>query len=98
MGRRRKPHHRQGRQPNRKMLDMGQTDRFKHYVKKALERSDIEEDYINSFYTTLFSKGSRQGIGDAKKFVDAKHEEELIDEDTRDELHRLLDRFSTMRS
>lgn len=79
------------------MLDMGRRTRFKYKLKAVLERSEMDEDYINSFYTTVYSKGSKGTIEDAKEWVDEKFEEELFGDEVRDQIHALLDKYSTYR-
>lgn len=90
-------HHRQGPQPKRYMLDMGRADTFKYQAKETIRSAEIHDDYVNPLTTTMFSKATREGTEAAKEYIEDKHEEGVVSESLRDDLVRLLDRYSRWR-
>ncbi|MDX1611865.1 MAG: hypothetical protein R3185_05810 [Candidatus Thermoplasmatota archaeon] len=87
-----------GRQPSQKMLDMGREDYFRYDAEQILNQAPLDEDHQKAFLQQIVARGSRQGIDEARDFIREKCDEEgLIDADARDQLIRLVGRYSTYR-
>ncbi len=102
--RRRKPKHnwtnkttRASRQKDY-FLDQGKANYFKYDMEKILGDAEVEEDHWGSTIATMFAKGIRTGVDDAKDFARSKFEDdELYDEETLEKILKLLDRYGTYR-
>lgn len=86
-----------GKQPRQKMFDQSRDELFEYDARQALDDAPIDEDHYKAFLQQVMTRGSRQGIENAKDFVQSKAEEEMLDQDTADRLKRLLDKYSKYR-
>ncbi len=87
-----------GRQPSNKMLDMSREAHFRYDAEQILNDDPIDEDHQQALLQQIVARGSRQGIENARDYVREKCDEEgLIEGGTRDDLMRLLGRYSTYR-
>lgn len=80
------------------MLDMSREAHFRYDAEQIMNEDPIDEDHQQALLQQIIARGSRQGIEDARDYVREKcDEEELILPETRDDLMRLLGRYSTYR-
>ena len=87
-----------GRQPSNKMLDMGREAHFRYDAEQILNEDPIDEDHQKALLQQIVARGERQGVDPARDYVRMKCDDEgLIEPGTRDDLIRLLGRYSTYR-
>jgi len=79
------------------MLNMRRELEFKYDVKQVLVKYGVEEKQLGPFVATLFSKGSRMDLTNAKEYVQAKCAEGLFDESVEDEIIYLLTKYRRWR-
>lgn len=79
------------------MLDVRRADHFRFDMRQALAEGKVPEEQVNSIYATVFSKGSRISLDEAKEFVQVKTTEGVITPQVRDRILLLVDRYSTWR-
>ena len=79
------------------MLNLRKELEFKYDLRKTLEAAKVDPKAVPSFIATLFSKGSRINLFDAKDYINDKLEEGLLDERTRDRILDLLRRYQRWR-
>ena len=80
-----------------RMLNMRDETYFKYHLKNILQRSEMDDKTKTSFIATLMAKASRMSIKEAKKFLNEKAEEGVVEDDVRDQISRLLDRYTKSR-
>lgn len=81
-----------------KLLDLSNESIFRYDIEDILNDSGTTpEDRVQSLVAMIWSRASRMGIPDAKKFVHEKADEGMIDSDSEKQIVRLLDRNSTYR-
>lgn len=84
-------------QPRRKFLDVRRADHFRYDMRQALTEGKVPEEQLNSIYATVFSKGSRISLDEAKTFVQQKVEEGVLTPQVRDRIMMIVERYSTWR-
>ncbi|HEV8360540.1 MAG TPA: hypothetical protein VGR28_08815 [Candidatus Thermoplasmatota archaeon] len=84
-------------QPRRKFLDVRREQHFRYDMRQALDEANVPEEQRNAIYATVFSKGSRISLDEAKDFVQQKTQEGVITPQLRDRLMVLVDRYATWR-
>ncbi|MDP6154805.1 MAG: hypothetical protein QGH39_08415 [Candidatus Thermoplasmatota archaeon] len=97
---RRPPYQRKFERPKSKkqpMLNLRKELEFKYDLRKTLEAGKVDPKAVPSFIATLFSKGSRINLFEAKDYINNKFEEGLFDERVRDLLLNLLRRYQRWR-
>jgi hypothetical protein len=87
---------RESRQRDR-FLDKGQENYFRYDMEDLLRAAEVPHEQWGAYISTLFAKGTRQGLEDAKEFAEAKLTEGLYDDKTHQTIQRLLDNYSTWR-
>ncbi|MGQ0534600.1 MAG: hypothetical protein ACT4PT_00830 [Methanobacteriota archaeon] len=70
---------------------------FKHDLREVLSESTMDDARFNSFYGTLFARGTRDTTDEAKQFVRDKCIEQMIEPTIRDRILTLIDRYSVWR-
>lgn len=96
----RKHRHNQGggKQPREKRFDESRDELFEYDARQVLEDAPIDEDHYKAFLQQVMTRGSRQGIEEAKDFVWSKTEEDgMIDKPSANNLCDLLDKYSKYR-
>lgn len=78
-------------------LNLRGLDSFRYYLKQILERSSMNEDFTSSFTANLITKGSRVSLSEAKDYVKALAKEGVLEEETSNEICRLLDKYRKYR-
>lgn len=84
-------------QPRRKFLDVRRAEHFRFDMRQALDEGKVPEEQRNSIFATVFAKGSRISLDEAKAFVDLKTTEGVITPQVRERILMLVDRYSTWR-
>ncbi len=87
-----------GKQPREKRFDESRDELFEYDARKVLREAPLDEDHYKAFLQQIMTRGSRQGIDEAKAFVREKAEEEgMLTDDAAEDLQDLLDRYSKYR-
>lgn len=98
MARRRRHNQGGGRQPAQKMFDLRREELFRYDAGIILEKSPMDEQLHRAFLQQIVTFGSRNGIPEAKEFIREKADASgLLDDRAKDDLIRLLDRYSKYR-
>ncbi len=99
----RKPKHnwtnklnRDSRQRDR-LLDKSKENYFKYDMEDLLTKRNVVEERRAALIATIFAKGSRNSIQEAKDFTKEKLDEGLIDETTFKTILTLIDGYSVWR-
>lgn len=79
-----------------KMLDGSKQNYFK-YDLQDLMKGKVGEEHVNSLIQSLWAKGSRTDIDEAKDFLKEKAKEGIVPPDVEAQILRILDRYSTWR-
>lgn len=80
-----------------KRLDKGKENYFRYDMEDLLKRHGAHEETWAALTSTLFAKGSRGTIEDAKDFAKEKLEEGILDSKTYDAILGLIDGYATWR-
>ena len=93
-GKRNKP---QGPTKRVKKLHRGKYMEFKYDVRRILEEEDVDEEYRSNVLGQTWAKGERQGVSEAKAFLDEKVAEGIISEECSTKIIKLIDSLTTRR-
>jgi hypothetical protein len=80
-----------------RMLDKSKENYFKYDMEDLLKRSPVPVEKRASIAATIFAKGSRTSVQEAKDYVKAKLEEGVFDDATFRHVMDMIDRYSTWR-
>jgi hypothetical protein len=80
-----------------KMLDQSKANYFKYDLQDLLKVSPVAPELHNSLIQTLWAKGSRDAVQEAKIWLNDKVKEKAVDAATQQKILVILDRFSTWR-
>ena len=80
-----------------KMLDQAKANYFKYDLQDILKASPVVEEQHNALIQTLWAKGSRTDIQDAKVWLMEKVKEKIVDAATQQKILYVIDRYSTWR-
>jgi len=80
-----------------KKLHRGKYMEFKYDVRKILEEEDVAEEFRSNVLGQTWAKGERQGVSEAKAFLDEKVAEEIISEKCSIKIIKLIDSLTTRR-
>lgn len=87
-----------GKQPREKRFDESRDQLFEYDARQVLQDAPIDEDHYKAFLQQVMTRGSRQGIDDAKSFVREKTGEDgPLDDEAASKLEDLLDKYSKYR-
>ena len=93
-GKRNKP---QGPTKRVKKLHRGKYMEFKYDVRRILEDEDVAEEYRSNVLGQTWAKGERQGVSEAKAFLDEKVAEGIITDECSTKIMKLIDSLTTRR-
>ena len=93
-GRRNKP---QGQSKRVKKLHRGKYMEFKYDVRRILEEEDVADEHRSNVLGQTWAKGERQGVSEAKEFLDEKVAEGIISEECSTKIMKLIDSLTTRR-
>jgi len=80
-----------------KKLHRGKYMEFKYDVRKILEKEDVAEEFRSNVLGQTWAKGERQGVSEAKAFLDEKVAEGIISEECSSKIIKLIDSLTTRR-
>ena len=80
------------------MLDGAQEPRFRYYMEEILiEQNHMEPENARPFIQQLWTQGFRNGTDEAREWVKEKEDEGVIDEETRQRILQLINKYSRYR-
>lgn len=80
-----------------KMLDQSKANYFKYDMQDVLKPSPVPVEMQPSLIQTLWAKGSRDSLSEAKVWLMEKVKEKVVDAPTQQKLLNIMDRYSTWR-
>jgi hypothetical protein len=87
---------RESRQRER-MLDQSKANYFKYDMQDVLKASPVLPEMQPSLIQTLWAKGSRDSLSEAKVWLMDKVKDKTVDAGTQQKLLAIIDRYSTWR-
>ena len=93
-GKRNKP---QGQAKRVQKLHRGKYMEFKYDVRRILEKENVDEEHRSNVLGQTWAKGERQGVSEAKAFLDEKVAEGIITEKCSSKIMKLIDSLTTRR-
>ena len=79
------------------MLDQSKANYFKYDLEDMLKLSPVAAEQQASLIQTLWAKGSRTSVQDAKVWLMEKVKEKVVDAATQQKILNVIDRYSTWR-
>ena len=79
------------------MLDEGRRTEMIYFLKEIVSDAGVSDKLAEPFLASLAAKGSRESVDSAVQFLDSKIEEEFISEDSRDQIKKVMKRFTKYR-
>jgi hypothetical protein len=80
-----------------KMLDQSKANYFKYEMQDYLKTTTVAVEMQPSLIQTLWAKGSRDSVTEAKVWLMEKVKEKAVDAPTQAKLLSIIDRYSTWR-
>ncbi len=80
-----------------KKLHRGKYMEFKYDVRRILDEENVEDEHRSNVLGQTWAKGERQGVDEAKKFLDDKVNEKIITEACAKRITKLIDSLTTRR-
>ena len=80
-----------------KRLDRSRHMEYKYEMRKLLIDIDIPEEHRSNILGTIWARGERQTVTDAKEFISEKREQGVLSEDQESTLRSVVDRYTVRR-
>jgi len=80
-----------------KKLHRGKYMEFKYDVRRILEEEGVEDEHKSNVLGQTWAKGERQGVADAKEFLEGKVTDGIISEKCSSRIIKLIDSLTTRR-
>ena len=81
----------------KRRLDRSRHMEYKYEVRRLLVELNVDEEHRSSLLGTIWAKGERQTVSDAKDFLFTKHSEGVIDEHQLETLNKVVDGYTVRR-
>tara|TARA_Y200000002_G_C22612429_1_gene634436 strand:- start:320 stop:1060 length:741 start_codon:yes stop_codon:yes gene_type:complete len=81
----------------KRRLDRSRNMEYKYEVRRLLVELNVDEEHRSSLLGTIWAKGERQTVSDAKDFLISKHSEGVIDEHQLETLNKVVDGYTVRR-
>jgi len=81
----------------KRRLDRSRHMEYKYEVRRLLVDLNVDEEHRSSLLGTIWAKGERQTVSDAKDFLLTKHSEGVIDEHQLETLNKVVDGYTVRR-
>ena len=81
----------------KRRLDRSRHMEYKYEVRRLLVELNVDEEHRSSLLGTIWAKGERQTVSDAKDFLLTKHSEGVIDEHQLETLNKVVDGYTVRR-
>jgi hypothetical protein len=80
-----------------KMLDQSKANYFRYEMQDMLKVSPVAPEQQMALIQTLWAKGSRDSVVEARVFLNDKVKEKIVDAATQQKILNILERYSTWR-
>ena len=70
---------------------------YKYEVRGLMVDIDIPEEHRSNILGTMWAKGERQTVTEAKEFLESKHSEGILTEEQFNRLCDVIDRYTVRR-
>ena len=80
-----------------KRLDRSRHMEYKYEVRGLMTDIDIPDEHRSSILGTMWARGERQTVAEAKEFLEGKHSEGIVTEEQLTKLHAVLDKYTVRR-
>ena len=70
---------------------------FKYDVRKILDEENVEDEHRSNILGQTWAKGERQGVSDAKAFLEGKVTDGIISKECSTRISKLIDSLTTRR-
>ena len=80
-----------------KRLDRSRHMEYKYEVRGLMVDIDVEEEHRSSVLGTMWAKGERQNVTEAKEFLESKHSEGILTEEQLKKLCDVINRYTVRR-
>lgn len=80
-----------------KMLDAGRENHFRFDSEQILEESGMEPEDWRPLLQTIWARGSRDSVDDAKAWLRERQDEGELDGDTAKKLTQIISQYATYR-
>ena len=81
----------------KKRLDRSRHMEYKYEVRRLLVDLDIDEEHRSSILGTVWAKGERQTVADAKEYLSSKLSEGILDDSQIEALNKVVDSYTIRR-
>ena len=81
----------------KKRLDRSRHMEYKYEVRKLLVDLNIDEEHRSSILGTVWAKGERQTVTDAKEYLSSKLSEGILDDSQIEALYKVVDSYTIRR-
>ncbi len=80
-----------------KRLDRSRHMEYKYEVRGLMVDIDVPEEHRSSILGTMWARGERQTVAEAKEFIEGKHSEGIVSEEQLTKLRDVLDKYTVRR-
>ena len=80
-----------------KRLDRSRHMEYKYEMRGLLQDLDVPEEYRSNILGTIWARGERQTVTDAKEFISEKCEQGVLTEEQESTLRGVVDRYTVRR-
>ncbi len=79
------------------MLDQSKANFFRYEMEDFLKGTPVAPEQQSALIQTLWAKGSRDSVVEARVFLNDKVKEKIVDPATQQKLLAIMDRYTTWR-
>ena len=80
-----------------KRLDRSRHMEYKYEIRGLMVDIDVPEEHRSNILGTMWARGERQTVTEAKEFLEEKHSEGIVSEDQLSKLLNILDKYTVRR-
>ena len=70
---------------------------YKYEIRGLMVDIDVPEEHRSNILGTMWARGERQTVTEAKEFLEEKHSEGIVSEDQLSKLLYILDKYTVRR-
>jgi hypothetical protein len=70
---------------------------YKYEIRGLMVDIDVPEEHRSNILGTMWARGERQTVTEAKEFLEEKHSEGIVSEDQLSKLLNILDKYTVRR-
>ena len=80
-----------------KRLDRSRHMEYKYEMRGLLDNLNIPDEHRSSLLGTIWARGERQTVSEAKQFISEKYEQGVLTEEQKSTLKNVVDRYTVRR-